>query len=255
MRKLLILLVVAGLFNACSSDVDTATMTAEEHFAYAKSLYDNEDYLDAITEFQAILLQYPGSAINDDAQFYLGMSYYKEEQFILAAYEFSKLIREIPASPFVSEAQFMLADSYYQLSPDYRLDQVYTEKALKEFQAYLDFFPTSPKVKEAEAKIEELHEKLAHKEYSIAVLYEKMDYYYAAIEYYTSVLDTYYDTEYAPKALLGRIKMNLRLRDIDKAKKDIKMFLHRYPDRKEELAEVKALIKKKFPNEDFNENY
>jgi outer membrane protein assembly factor BamD len=248
-------LTIIGLLGACSSSVDTATMTADEHFNYAKSLYDDEDYLDAITEFQAILLQYPGSSVNDDAQFYLGMSYYNEEQYILAAYEFSKLIREIPASPFVSEAQFMLADSYYQLSPDYRLDQVYTEKALKEFQAYIDFFPTSPKVKEAEAKIEELHNKLAHKEYSIAVLYEKMDYYFAAIEYYTSVLDTYYDTEYAPKALLGRIKTHLRLHDKKSAEKDIRMFFKRYPDRKDELAEVEEIIKKNFPDEDFNESY
>ncbi len=255
MRKIFLIAISALILSACSSKVDTALFTPEEHFDYAKSLYDDENYIDAISEFQAILLQYPGSAVNDDAQFYLGMSYFNEEQYILAAYEFSKLIREIPASPFVSEAQFMLADSYYELSPDYRLDQAYTEKALKEFQAYIDFFPTSPKVKEAEEKIEELHRKLAHKEYSIAVLYEKMDYYYAAIEYFTSVLDTYYDTEYAPKALLGRIKTHLRLRDADAAKKDIKLFLNRYPDRKNELSEVKKLIQEKFPNEVFDENY
>ncbi len=255
MRKLLIFIVLIGIVSACSSGVDTATMTAEEHYNYAKSLYDNEDYLDAITEFQAILLQYAGSAVTDDAQFYLGMSYYNEEQYILAAYEFSKLIREIPASPYVSEAQFMLADSYYQLSPDYRLDQVYTEKAVKEFQAYIDFFPTSPRVKEAEAKIDELHNKLAHKEYTIAVLYEKMDYYYAAIEYYTSVLDTYYDTEYAPQALVRRIKTYLRLHDTENAKKDIRTFMRRYSDRKNEMIEVEDIIKKNFPDEDFNENY
>ncbi len=255
MRKLLILLTSAVLLISCSSGVDTATMTADEHYEYAKSLYDDEDYLDAITEFQAILLQYPGSKINDDAQFYLGMSYYNEEQYILAAYEFSKLIREIPASPYVSEAQFMLANSYYELSPDYRLDQTYTEKAVKEFQAYIDFFPTSPKVKEAEQKIDELHNKLAHKDFATAVLYEKMDYYFAAIEYFTSVINKYYDTEYAPKALLKRIEVHLRLHDKKNAKKDIKTFLNRYPDRKDELEKVKDLIKKNFPEEEFNENY
>jgi len=235
MKKIFRFALALFLINACSSKVDTALFTAEEHFNYAKQLYDDEEYLDAISEFQSIMLQYPGSSVNDDAQFYLGMSYYKEGEYVLAAYEFSKLIREIPASPFVSEAQFMLADSYYQLSPDYRLDQVYTEKAIKEFQAYIDFFPTSPKVKEAEEKIDELRDKLAHKDFSIAELYGKMDYYYAAVEYYTSVIDNYYDTEYAPKALVGRMKTYLRLRDLDNAKKDIRTFLRRYPDRKDEL--------------------
>ena len=61
------LLVLAG----CSSSVDTTNMSGENRLAYAIRLYDDEDYLEAINELQAILLQYPGSSISDDAQFYL----------------------------------------------------------------------------------------------------------------------------------------------------------------------------------------
>lgn len=166
---ILLVLIIAG----CSSSVDTARLDAQGHFDYAYQLFQDEDFLYAVNEFQAILLQYPGSAVNDDAQYYLGMSYFNREQYLLGAYEFSKLIRDIPASPFVPEAQYMLAESYYQLSPPYPLDQAYTKKAIEEFQAFIDFFPTNAKVEEVEKKIDELNEKLAEKEYNAGYIYEK----------------------------------------------------------------------------------
>lgn len=241
------LVVIPGLIlilSACSSTKDTTTMTAEEHYEYVMEFYEDEDYEDAIKEFQTLLLQYPGSVITDDAQYYLGMSYFNREQFLLAAYEFSKLIRDIPASPFVPDAQFKLADSYYQLSPPYQLDQSYTKKAIEEFQAYIDFFPTSPSIDEAEKKIKELNEKLAEKEYRSATIYEKMEYNRAAIRYYTQVVDTYHDTKYAPMALYRKIMLeNQRARYSD-VLKDIREFLTRYPEdaRAKELTELQETL-------------
>ncbi len=102
----LFLIVIAA---ACTSSVDTSQFNSEEYFNYAMQLYNEEDYELALMQFQNILLQFPGSPVNDDSQYYLGMTYFKREQFLLAAYEFSKLIRNIPASPFVPDSQFMLA--------------------------------------------------------------------------------------------------------------------------------------------------
>ncbi len=249
MRKIIALFALLVLINACSTKVDTSTLSPEEYYNYVKGLYDDGDYRSAIPEFQSILLQYPGSTINDDAQYYLAMSYFKEDQFILAAYEFSKLIRDIPASPYVPDAQFMLADCYYELSPDYRLDQSYTKKAIQEFQSFLDYFPTSPKVKEVEEKIDELHNKLAHKEFSIAHLYYRMEYYKAASIYYTIVLNEFYDTDYAPRALVGRIEAELEMNKKEDALKDIRKFYNDYPDREDELKRVNEILKNNFPNE------
>lgn len=184
MKKLLLLFIAALLITNCSSSVDTTTLTPDQHLEYAMKLFDDEDYEECITEFQAILLQYPGNPVNDDAQFFLGMTYFNRDQYLLAAYEFSKLIKGIPGSPFVPQAQYMLAECYYQLSPPYPLDQAYTKKAVEEYQAFIDFFPKDGKVGDAEAKIAELREKLALKEYNSATIYEKMEYNSAAIDYY-----------------------------------------------------------------------
>lgn len=238
-----------GLFLwNCSGDVDTSRFTAEEYFEYALSSYNEEDYEVALREFESILLQYPGSTVSDDAKFYLGMTYFHREEYILAAYEFSKLISDIPASPFVPESQYMLAESYYQLSPVYQLDQQYTKKAIEEFQAFIDFFPTDEKVSEAEKKIKEMNAKLAEKEYNSAYIYEKMEYYNAAIKYYDYVAQTYHDTEIAPEALYRKIKVLFEKERITEALTDIAIFLQRYPNnsKAQELQKLEAEFTQNF---------
>lgn len=239
MKSILAILAVL-LVVGCSGGVDTTLFSPEEHYNYAFSLFEDEDYMEAQTEFQSILLQYPGSAINDDAQYYLGMTYFNRGQYLLAAYEFSKLIRDIPASEYVTDSQYMLAESYYQLSPPYQLDQAYTKKAIEEFQAFIDYFPLSPKVEEAEQKINELNNKLAKKLYNNALIYEKMNYYKAAIKYYGDVQEIYHDTEFGPKALYKKIQLEIEKDDIASAKSDINKFLVRYPDH-ESAKEIQQL--------------
>jgi outer membrane protein assembly factor BamD len=246
-KSMINLIIISSLLivvSACSSTQDTTTMNAEEHFQYVMGFYEDGDYEETVKEFQTLLLQYPGSVITDDAQYYLGMSYFYREQFLLAAYEFSKLIRDIPASSFVPDAQFKLADSYFQLSPPYQLDQAYTKKAVEEFQAYIDFFPTSSSVDEAETKIKELNEKLAEKDYKSATIYEKMEYNRAALQYYTQVAETYHDTKYAPMALYKKIKIEYDRAMYTDALKNIRDFLSRYPDadQAQELSDIREIL-------------
>lgn len=247
MRNLLILFVLSFLIWGCGSSVDTTNFTAQQRLDYAMKLYHDEDYLDAVQEFQAIILQYPGNSVVDDAQYYLAETRFQRHEYILAAYEFSKLIKTMPASEFIPSSQFMLAECYYQLSPDYRLEQQYTKKAIQEFQAFIDFFPTNEKVKEAEQKISEMNDKLAHKEYNTAQIYDKMDYYSAALIYYTNVVEDYHDTKYAPIALFDKIKL-LASRDRNKeAIEEISKFLERYPNNTniKEVEELKTTLETK----------
>ncbi len=231
----------AALFIAgCSSLQDTTNLTSDEKFAYAMSLFNDEDYEEAVNEFQAIILQYPGSSIIDDAQFYLGETRFHREEFILAAYEYSKLISNMPASEFVKNAQFALAECYYQLSPNYSLDQRYTLKAIEEYQAFIDFFPLDERVNSADQKIKELNEKLALKEFNNAEIYSKMDYSNAAIYYYNNVLDVFHDTKYAPLASYKKILLLLDREKNSEALTEINRFLQKYPD-DEHYTEVEKL--------------
>jgi len=241
MKKYIPFLIAGILFWRCSPSVDTTTLTADEYLAYAIELYNDEYYEDAVTEFQSILLQYPASPVNDDAQYYLGLTYFAREQYLLSAYEFSKLIKDIPTSTFVADAQYMLAESYYELSPPYQLDQAYTKKALEEFQAFIDFFPADERVTEAEKKIQEMNLKLAEKTFNEGRIYEKMDYNKAAILYYQKTFETYHDTPFAPTALYRKIKIELRKLMVDEAMRDMNVFLNIFPD-SEYAEEIKTTL-------------
>ena len=248
MKKLVILSALTGLLVwGCSSSADLTDLKPEDHLQNAIKLYEDEDYEDAVREFESILLQYAGSSIIDDAQYYLGMTRYKRGEYIIAAYEFSKLLKNIPASPFVPDAQFMLAECYYELSPNFNLDQSYTSKAIQEYQAFIDFFPLNEKVQEAETKINELNTKLAKKNIMIARIYEKLSYYTASLKYYEYVVETYHDTEYAPEALYSKIMLLIDRDREDEALADMKKFMLLFPndENADQIKELKESLEGK----------
>jgi outer membrane protein assembly factor BamD len=246
--KNLLLLVILTIFVACSSSIDTSNMAPEDRLAYAIKLYQEEDYEEAVKEFDALILQYPGSSIMDDAQYYLALTRFQREEYILAAYQFSKLIKSMPSSEFLADAQYMLADCYYELSPNFTLDQQYSKKAIEEFQVFIDVFPLNEKVAEAEKKIGELNDKLAMKEYEAAYIYNKMEYYDAALKYYDSVLEIYHDTKYAPLALYNKINILLERKKDSEALTEAQKFLSKYPQHENysDVEKIKNSLETKF---------
>ena len=65
---------------------------------------------------------------------------------------------------------------------------------------------------------------------SIAVIYEKMDYYTAAIKYFDGVIETYHDTKYAPQAMYKKIELLMDREREDEALTEMKKFIKQYPD-------------------------
>jgi outer membrane protein assembly factor BamD len=239
------LIVSLFLLSGCSSGTQTATATPEQRLAHAKALLDEGDDLEAINEFTALTLQYQGSAVAADAQFYLGECRYNREEYLLAAYEFGVFKRSYSANSRVPEAQFKLAMSYYSLSPRSSLDQQYTKKAIDEFQTFLEYYPGNSLAPEADKKLKELNTKLAKKAYETARIYVKMEYIRAALLSYDEVIERYHDTEYAPMAYIEKVELLMNRERYEEAFASIQKFLGRYPTspltgRAEELKDAIA---------------
>lgn len=218
-------------FAGCGGAKDAQrSMTAEERFEKAKSLFDNEDLLEAINEFQAITLQFPGSSLADDAQFYLGECHFVRREYLLAAYEYSELKRSYPASPLVPDAQFKLGMAYYEISPVSKLDQKYTQKALEELQTFVEYYPSHPQAIAAEQNIRELTNRLAKKSYETAQLYSIMELYRASAFYYDDVTENYHDTDYAPLSYLGKVEALIARKKYREAEVVINRFISAFPN-------------------------
>lgn len=231
-----ILSLLVTLSSCHSSDV-IQNLSAEDRFERGKYKFDNRDFLEAIEDFTAITLQFPGSSVADDAQFYLGECRFQREEYVLAAYEYETLKKSMPASPLIPMAQYKIGLCYYKLSPKSSLDQNYTKKAIDEFQNFLEYFPTHTLAADAEAKILELNNRLAKKDYDTAVLYMKMENYKAATYYFDSVLEKFHDSEYAERAHFGKLEALVARKKYEDAKIEAEKFLAKYPN-----SEFKASV-------------
>jgi outer membrane protein assembly factor BamD len=227
--RLLAVGAIALLISGCGSSDVTQTIPVEERFQRAKALFDGGDYLDAINEFTVITLQHQGSAFAGDAQYYLGECRFKRGEYLLASYEYNLLKRNMPASPRVPDAHYKVGLSYYMLSPKSNLDQQYTRKAIDEFQAFVEYYPSHELALDADAKIRELTSRLAKKAYDTAVLYARMQSYRASLFYYDEVIERYHDTEYAPLAYLGKVEVLMERNRYEEASKAINTFIERFP--------------------------
>lgn len=244
--KILIAITASIILISCSGSKDLSNLSPEERFALAKAKYDKKDFLDAISEFENIMIQYSGTGIIDDAQYYLALSYFGKQEFVKAAFEFSKLIKEYPTSEFVKDAQFMLAESYYELSPHYSLDQRFTEKAIEEYQAFIDFFPEDERVSIAEKKIKELNDKLAKKLFETAEQYNRMGYLRSALIYYDLLLEKYPDSKFASLSSYNKIKILVSRSRNAEALEEAKKYLQKYPygEYAKEIQKILAELQK-----------
>ena len=217
------------IFAGCGSTEKTEIGTAEERFAHAKQLYDNGDYLEAISEFQVVTLQFSGSAHASEAQFYLGECRYARGEYLLAAFEYEQLRKNYPASPRTAEAQYKLGLCYVRLSPRLVLDQTYTRKAIDELQSFVEYYPADPHVGEADSLIHEMNTKLARKQMQTARLYAVMGYVKASLFYYDDVIERYHDTEFGPLAYVEKAQLLYDRKRYAEADAVISHFISLYP--------------------------
>jgi len=176
-----------------------------------------------------IKIKFSGTRVADKAQYYLAMCYFNRREYILAASEFENLLKNYSSSTYSIQGRFQLAMCYYGMSPDFSLDQTYTKYAITEFQNFIELFPNDKNVPDAELKIKELRNKLAYKQLKSADLYMVMDNYRAAIYYYESILQDYFETDWADDALYGKIQALIKKNKNEDALKEVERFEKKFP--------------------------
>ena len=70
-----------------------------------------------------------------------------------------------------------------------------------------------------------------------------MTFYRSAVIYFDYVLDNYYDTEFAPKALLGKAECYQKMYKTEEAVKLYQLYLEKYP-KGSSVRTVKAILEK-----------
>ncbi|MBP6584427.1 MAG: outer membrane protein assembly factor BamD, partial [Flavobacterium sp.] len=164
MNKILSLLLVVVFFYSCS-DYQKALKSEDVSvkFEMATKLYDEGKYVKAIRLFEEIAPAYRGKPQAEKMFYMFSQSYYKTHQYYLAGYQFESFASSYPKSEKVEEAAFLGAKSYSKLSPVYSLDQTDTTKAINKLQEFIDVYPNSAYLAEANADLKKLTDKIEKK--------------------------------------------------------------------------------------------
>lgn len=202
------------VLGGCAGSGATRTSSAEDAFNRGLQYFERERYAQAVPYFQAVFEYGQTGEWVDDAQLYLARSYAGNGEYILAAAAFSRFSELYRNDPRREEAEYERAMAYYELSPAYQLDQTETERAIRQFQAFIERFPASPLVADAETRIRELREKMAHKQYEVGKLYVRREYYEAAALAFEEVFDRYPDTPWADDALVAAMEAYINFSDL-----------------------------------------
>ncbi len=220
------------IFIGCGPRIQKENLSAEEYFEYAKGILDKGKCMQAQTEFTLITLKFSGNPIVDDAQFYLAESHFDCEEYLIAVAEYQKLVNDYPESPYVEKAFYKIGVSFFNLSQRPELDQEYTMKALRQFQNFVEAYPTHEYRNDAEHKLFELRVKLAKKQLLGGNIYRKMGIFDSAVIYYNILLEKYYDTPQAEEAMFFKGECLFKLKKYNQAITNFTAFVEKYPKSK-----------------------
>ncbi|MBD3582949.1 outer membrane protein assembly factor BamD [Flavobacterium selenitireducens] len=212
MKRFFILMLSASLLVSCS-EYQKALKSEDSGLKYAQAekKYNDGKYNKAIRLFEQMAPNYKGKPQAEKMFYMFAQSYYKTEQYILAGYQFETFAASYPRSEKAEEALYLSAKSYANTSARYTLDQVDTDKAIDKLQAFIDKYPDSEYLKEANETMKVLREKLEKKAYEIAYGYNKISDYKSAIVAFDNFIADYPGTPFREKALYYRFDSSYRL--------------------------------------------
>ncbi len=201
-KKLVSLFLLVILLGSCG-DYQKAlkTQDAGVKFEMASKLYDEGKYDKAIRLIEQIAPSYRGKPQAEKLFYIFSQSYYKTQQYYLAAYQFESFISGYPKSEKREEAAFLGAKSYSMLSPVYSLDQKDTFKAIDKLQDFIDSYPNSTYLPEANKTLRDLNEKIEKKIYENAKQYNTIMEYKAAMVALDNFVADYPGTPFKEDAL------------------------------------------------------
>ena len=204
-KKALLYFLFVGILvvSASCSNYKKVLKTGNNELKYetAMDLYEKGDFNKAIQFFDILRAVYRGTKEGELITYYSANCYFQTKDYNIAAYYYKQYYQMYPRGEMAEEAAFLSAYSNYLQSPGISLDQTSTYIALSELQSFIDMFPNSDKIDEANRLMDNLRQKLETKGYNICKLYFRMEDYQAAITSFENLLNDYPDTDYKEEIL------------------------------------------------------
>ncbi len=195
------------VISACSQY--QRLLQSDDHelkYQTAIEYYEEGEYGRTITLLSDVMPVYRGTAEAQRINYYFAMAHYKNGEYTLASHYFKSYVDAFPNSENAEEFLFLSAYCQYLESPRYSLDQTNTRQAIREFQNFINRYPQSERVADANELIDRLRLKLEKKHFEIGQLYYNISDYQAAATTFETYINDFPDSEYREKAMFLTVK-------------------------------------------------
>ena len=147
------------------------TSDVECKYEAAKAYYLSGEYDKATPLLEGLVSLLKGNRNGEESLYMLAMCYYGMGDYVTASHYLTTYFNTYPRGVYAETARFMSARALYLDTPDPRLDQTSTIKAIGEIQIFTEYYPYSKYREQAHDMLYELHDRLVEKEFRSAQLY------------------------------------------------------------------------------------
>ncbi len=204
-KRFFALLLVVIVLSSCS-EYQKALKNEDVAMKYqvGEKMYEAKKYQKALRLFEQIAPSYRGKPQAEKLFYMYGKSFYAIEEYYSAGYQFDNFAASYPRSEKIEEVAYLGAISYSKLSPRYSLDQGETFKAIDKLQNFIDNYPDSKYLAEANEIVKSLRTKIEKKNYEIAKQYNQINDHKSAIVAFDIFLAEFPGTPFKEEALYYR---------------------------------------------------
>jgi outer membrane protein assembly factor BamD len=182
-----------------SKDFDYKLKKADEYFAAKKYRNAGGLYVELFSVFK-------GTDKFEELYYKYAYCSFYQKNYADAENLFKGFLEVFPNSSKAEEVAYMHAYTFYLQSPIVELEQINTSKAIGMMQSFINTYPNSSRVKDANEIIAKSRAKLETKEYKTAQLYYNLQQYRAAGLSFANLLISYPESAKGEEYMLMAIK-------------------------------------------------
>lgn len=175
-------------------DPELLQLTKEQIFERAEGQFERRKWQRARTYYSYLYETYPNDPLGRRSLLRIADAFYEQGDpvnLVEAQYKYRDFINRYPTSDQADYAMLRIAMCSYQQMERPDRDQAKTREALEKFNDVLRAYPSSPLRPEAEAKRQDVLDRLAKHEHIVARFYIKRGSHYSAVQRLNYLIDTY----------------------------------------------------------------
>jgi outer membrane protein assembly factor BamD len=232
------ILVIALLTVGCHSSKKTAKSSApsksmtrilknpdyEYKLRVAEQFFVKKKWNKAQQVYEDVMPYFKTRSEFEDIYYKYAYCAYYQEDYMNAENLFKSFLEIFPNSSKAEEVDYMRAYCYYKQSPKPELDQTNTQRTIGMMQIFINTHPASARIKEANEIIDICRQKLEIKDRKASQLYFDMGQFRAAGVSFSTLLDTYPESDHADEYKLMIIKSYFRFAQLSIEEKKTERF-------------------------------